>query len=84
MTPQKLLHIRVDLELISDLVAKNSTVLDLGCGTGDLLFKLLKDKNVQGHGVEIFDQYIYSCVDKGVPVVHADLDKGSPESLSVI
>jgi len=76
MTPQKLLHIRLDLELISNLVAENSTVLDLGCGTGDLLFKLLKDKNVQGHGVEIFDQYIYASVDKGVPVVHADLDEG--------
>jgi methionine biosynthesis protein MetW len=76
MTPQKLLHIRLDLELISELVAENSTVLDLGCGTGDLLFKLLKEKNVQGHGVEIFDQYIYACVDKGVPVVHADLDEG--------
>ena len=58
MTPQKLLHIRLDLELISDLVAENSTVLDLGCGTGDLLYKLLKEKNVQGHGVEIFDRYI--------------------------
>lgn len=76
MTPQKLRHIRLDLELISDLVAENSIVLDLGCGTGDLLFKLLKEKNVQGHGVEIFDQYIYACVDKGVPVVHADLDEG--------
>jgi methionine biosynthesis protein MetW len=76
MTPQKLRHNRLDLELILDLVAENSTVLDLGCGTGDLLFKLLKERNVQGHGVEIFDQYIYACVDKGVPVVHADLDEG--------
>lgn len=76
MTPQKLRHIRLDLELISDLVAENSTVLDLGCGAGDLLYKLLKEKNVQGHGVEIFHQYIYASVDKGVPVVHADLDEG--------
>ena len=56
MTPQKLLHIRLDLELIADLIDENSTVLDLGCGEGDLLHRLLYEKNVKGHGVEIFNK----------------------------
>ncbi len=76
MTPEKLLDIRPDLELIADIVPANSTVLDLGCGTGELLYKLLHEKNVQAHGVEIFERYIYSCIEKGVPVIHADLDEG--------
>lgn len=69
-------HSRLDLELIEDLVKKNSTVLDLGCGNGALLHKLIKEKNVQGHGVEISDKEIYECVKKGVPVVHTDLNEG--------
>lgn len=76
MTSTNLEHIRLDLELIAGLVKKNSTVLDLGCGEGELLHKLIHEKNVQGHGVEFSDKYIYTCVNKGVPVIHADLNEG--------
>jgi methionine biosynthesis protein MetW len=76
MTQQEERYIRIDLELIASLIPENCTVLDLGCGEGDLLFKLIKNKNVDGHGVEIFDEYICACIEKGVPVIHADLDEG--------
>jgi methionine biosynthesis protein MetW len=76
MSPQAESHIRIDLKLIADLIPQNSTVLDLGCGEGDLLDKLIKEKHVYGHGVEIFDEYICACIEKGVPVIHADLDEG--------
>jgi len=69
-------HLRLDLEVISNLVDRNSTVLDLGCGNGELLQKLIKERNVQGHGVEFYDKEIYECVKKGVPVIHADLNEG--------
>ncbi len=69
-------HIRPDLELIAGLVKDKSTVLDLGCGEGELLHKLIQEKDVQGHGVEFSDKYIYSCVNKDVPVIHADLNEG--------
>ena len=75
MTPKDL-NIRADLEIIAELVEENSSVLDLGCGEGDLLWKLIHEKAVQGHGVEIYDKYICSCVEKGVPVIHANLDEG--------
>jgi len=69
-------HLRLDLELIANLVTENSSVLDLGCGSGDLLLKLMREKNVQGHGVEISEKSIYACIGKGVSIIHANLDEG--------
>ncbi len=69
-------HLRLDLELIAKLVADGSSVLDLGCGSGELLQKLIREKSAQGHGVEISEKSIYDCIDKGVPVIHANLDEG--------
>lgn len=69
-------HLRLDLQLIGDLIADRSSVLDLGCGSGELLQKLIHEKKVQGHGVEISEKFIYDCIAKGVPVVHANLDEG--------
>ena len=76
MSPQKLRHIRIDLEIIANLITPECTVLDLGCGEGELLYKLIQEKNISGHGVELFTDYICACVEKGVPVIHADLDEG--------
>jgi methionine biosynthesis protein MetW len=67
---------RFDLDLISKLIAPDTTVLDLGCGSGDLLHKLMKEKRVRGHGVEFDHQLFYACVEKGVPVISANLDEG--------
>lgn len=76
MTPKRAEYRRPDLQIIVDLVEPGSSVLDLGCGRGELLQRLVKEKNVQGHGVEIFDQYVFECIEKGVPVIHSDLDEG--------
>ena len=76
MTPKEYSSPSPDHDFIVDLIAPNSSVLDLGCGTGELLQKLLHEKNVQGHGVEIYDKFVYECIGRGVPVIHADLDEG--------
>ena len=68
--------IRLDFEIIAGLIAPQSRVLDLGCGEGELLAKLIEEKGCRGHGIEIEDKNICICVEKGVPVVHADLDTG--------
>lgn len=76
MTENEFNQTRIDLKIIADLVDPDSSVLDLGCGQGELLDKLIHEKSVQGHGVEIYNPFIYRCVEKGVPVIHGDLDEG--------
>lgn len=68
--------IRLDLEVITGLVEPDSRVLDLGCGEGDLLLKLMNEKKCIGQGIEIEDINVCNCVEKGVPAIHADLDEG--------
>jgi len=67
---------RLDYELIEDMVPEGSTVLDLGCGDGDLLTELIEKKRVRGSGVEISPTAVEACVARGLSVFHGDLDEG--------
>jgi methionine biosynthesis protein MetW len=67
---------RRDLAIIADLVAPGARVLDLGCGGGELLANLERDKRVNGYGLEIDPDMITSCISNGVNVVEQDLDEG--------
>ncbi len=71
--------IRSDHKAILELIDSRSSVLDLGCGTGELLYILIKEKNVHGQGIEIDDQAIYKCVARGLNVFHGDIDSGLAE-----
>lgn len=68
--------IRADIDIIADLVEPGSQILDLGCGDGEILKKLIFDKKCRGHGVELYHDSIIACVEKGVPVIHGNLDEG--------
>lgn len=67
---------RVDYDLIVDLVDPGSRVLDIGCGDGQLLHRLMRQKQVDGMGLEVSEQNIIRCVNRGIPVVQVDIDKG--------
>jgi len=71
--------IRLDHRIILDLVKPRSSVLDLGCGTGELLYILVKENNARAQGIEIDEQAIYKCVAKGLSVFHGDIDTGLAE-----
>ncbi len=71
--------IRFDHRVILDLVKQHSSVLDLGCGTGELLYILIKEKQVRAQGIEIDEPAIYECVAKGLNVLHGDIDSGLAE-----
>ncbi len=73
--------VRPDHRIILDWIQPNALVLDLGCGTGELLYMLIREKSVRGQGIEIDEQAIYRCVEKGLNVIHGDLDSGLTDYL---
>lgn len=71
--------IKPDYKAILELVTPGSSVLDLGCGNGDLLALLVSEKKVRGQGIEIDDKALFECVAKGLNVFHDDIDTGLAE-----
>ena len=69
-------------KIINSWVPKNSKVIDFGCGDGSLLKELFENKQVLGYGVEINDTKIEKCIEKGVPVIKLDIDKGLNDFMS--
>ncbi|MFP4465658.1 MAG: methionine biosynthesis protein MetW [Candidatus Goldiibacteriota bacterium] len=60
---------------IIDMVDENSQVLDLGCGSGELLYRLEKEKNVRGEGIDISEKMILECIKKGISVIQEDMNQ---------
>jgi methionine biosynthesis protein MetW len=71
--------LRLDQKAILDLIEPASSVLDLGCGEGELLAALVERKHVKGQGIEIDDDAIMQCVARGLNVFHDDIDRGLSE-----
>lgn len=69
-------YLRIGYDIIVNEVAQNSRVLDLGCGDGVLLQQLHEAKNIHGSGVEISEEGVGKCVEKGLYVYHGDIDEG--------
>ena len=67
---------RKDMELIAGLVPPGSHVLDLGCGSGELLAHLRDARRCTGYGVEIADANVLACVQRGVNVIQLNLEEG--------
>jgi methionine biosynthesis protein MetW len=57
-------------------VARQSRVLDLGCGNGHLLRRLWEEKQAPGYGVEIDDAKVLECLKNDVNVLQMDLEDG--------
>lgn len=66
---------RADHDVIASLVPVGARVLDLGCGDGSLLDELIR-RGADGLGVEISDDGVNACLQRGVPVLQDDIDKG--------
>ena len=67
---------RLDYQVILDLIPLGSSVLDLGCGDGNLLHLLTTMKNVRGSGIEVDEQAIRKCASLGISVSQQDIDGG--------
>jgi len=51
-------------------------VLDIGCGKGDLLFKLVDEKQIHAMGIELSQEKVMTAVGRGLSVHHGDADEG--------
>jgi len=68
--------LRPEFNYIVDLVKSGSSVLDLGCGEGQLMKALQERKHARVQGIELSDTAVQACVEKGLFVYHGDLNEG--------
>jgi methionine biosynthesis protein MetW len=66
----------IGYDLIIEEIAAGSKVLDLGCGDGELLHLLQEKKRAIPYGVEISEEGVFQCVEKGLFCYQGDIDEG--------
>jgi len=67
---------RSDFAAIAEWVTPGSQVLDVGCGDGSLLHHLKVAKKAHVYGVELADDKVLACAQKGLNVIQQDLEGG--------
>jgi methionine biosynthesis protein MetW len=67
---------RKDLELIAELVPHGARVLDLGCGSGELLAHLIEHRACSGYGIELADANVHASLARGIDVIQFNLEDG--------
>jgi methionine biosynthesis protein MetW len=70
---------KIEHKIILNWVSKEASVLDLGCGDGELLALLIKEKQVHAQGIELSETAIQRCVAEGLSVFQQDIDTGLSE-----
>jgi methionine biosynthesis protein MetW len=71
--------VKIEHKIILEWVSKEASVLDLGCGGGELLALLIKEKQVHAQGIELSETAIQRCVAEGLSVFQQDIDTGLSE-----
>jgi methionine biosynthesis protein MetW len=65
---------RLDLVLLAGMIEPGSRVLDVGCGDGELLELLARDRRVDARGIELSRNGVAASVGKGLAVIQGDAD----------
>lgn len=63
-----------EFKVISELIEKNSRVLDVGCGDGDLMKYLKENKTQDIRGLEISKESVQNCLSKGLTVIEGNAE----------
>ena len=72
-------ELRVDPQLIADMIEPGVRVLDVGCGDGALLDHLSRHHGVDGRGIELSQAGVNACVARGLSVIQGDADSDLSE-----
>ena len=75
------LSAKLEHKIILNWIKQCSSVLDLGCGDGELTTLLIQEKQVRAQGIEIDELAIHKCVARGLSVFQQDIDTGLAEYL---
>ena len=63
-----------EFKVISQLIEEKSRALDVGCGDGELIEYLLKNKTKDIRGLEISKEKVQNCLSKGLTVIEGDAE----------
>ena len=66
---------KYEFQIITQLINKQSRVLDVGCGDGGLMQYLKENKNVDIRGLEISKANVRKCISKGLTTIEGDAEK---------
>jgi len=64
-----------EFKIISEIIKKNTRVLDVGCGDGTLMKFLKENKNIDTRGFEISKTKTQNCIGMGLSVIEGDAEK---------
>lgn len=66
---------RFDLRVIGSWIEPGAKVICLGCGEGDLLYFLKKDKQIIGTGIDNNEDKVARCIERGLSVLQGDINE---------
>ena len=66
---------RFDLQLIASWIEPGARILDLGCGTGDIIYHLREKNDAKGIGIEHDEVKVTHCIEKGLSVLQGDINE---------
>ncbi len=69
------MNMKPEFKIISDLIIRDSHVLDVGCGDGVLMEFLVKEKKVNIRGIEISKTKVQNCIAKGLTIIEGNAEE---------
>jgi len=63
-----------EYKIITNIIEKNTRVLDVGCDDGTLMEFLKTNKNVDIRGIEISKEKVQICISKGLTVIEGNAE----------
>ena len=76
----KIKSIRKDWDLIESLITPNTRLLDVGCGAGELIERLIKNIKTQTHGIEVNSPLVEKAIAKGFGGSIKEAEKASAKN----
>jgi len=67
---------RPDFDVIVGFIPPGARVLDLGCGSGELMERLVREKGAVARGVDRHQPSVTACIARGLSVFHGDVHEG--------